>query len=358
MLRVLLAGLWAWAQASPAGQALTPEQIQERVQVVLDRGIPRATAESRNSFSARLSASLLRHPASERIPQLLEALPQALEFHSVQVQMWEIQSSIPGLPAVQLPQPLLEEGYQVQMDYLASRLDRALQADRSAPARERISEQIRTLTATAKDLLRPKLPGAAGSGLVDREWDDTAALWLKSLDMPFNQFLDAALPEEELHRILGRMKTAVEPFQPVTLSEAQAADPSVLRELGVSGLLARLMEAASESMTYCYRGFGDWDRRFQEWTVRAKASRNEAVQSTLGAYAPPRPDPAKPGLRKGSAEPPPIIKEFGRSPLERQPAKDPAASDPMSSRRWVVLGIGLLLVLVLMAFTLRQKRSS
>jgi hypothetical protein len=359
MPAVLLAGLLAVAQTAAEDRPLTPEKIRERVRTVIDQGLPRATTALRGAFADRLSASLLRDPASEQLPMLLEGFPKALEFHTAQVQIHEIQAAIPGLPPVQLPQPLLEEGYQLQMDYLTARLDRVVRVDHSPAAKQQIAEQIRTLTTTARDLLRSKLPGEDGGRFVDRETEGMSDLWLKSLNMPYNQFMDAPLPKDELDLILGRMKDAAEPFAPRILTEAQLKDPALLQSLGVSALFDRVTQAASGAMASCYRDLGDWSRRFEEWTARATASRNEGVELASRNYAPPRPDPAKAASKKVGAESTSTVQVFpGMPDGAKSPAKHTPFESPPSRRTVTVIVIGILVVLATIVIPRRSKTGS
>lgn len=357
MPSVFVALLLSFQSAATQGP-VTPEAIQARVRATVDTALPRAIPDLRAAFADRLGAPLLRDPASDRVPGLLDGLAQAMAFHTMQVQVYEIDSGIPGLPAVRLPDGLLEEGYQLQMDYLTARIDRAVRVDQTEDTRTQIADQIRRLTTAGREILRSKLPGDPGAQLADREMDAAAGLWLKSLDMPYHQFMDTPLSQNELDQVLNRLTEAAAGFAPATLTAAQSVDPETLRSLGVADLLERVLQAASASTAFCYRDLGRWERRFEEWKVRAKTCRNDEAARAFRNYAPRPPEPAKSLARRAGAEPPATILLASRLPENANPKPDPTGSASTLVRRTAASFTLAALVLIALVFVLRRSRAA
>src|SRR5262245_52609119 len=127
---------------------LAVEDVRGRVRAVVDLHFAEADPARRRDYTDRLTAPFLTAASHERASLLLEHLPEAALFHRVRV----LSAEVPPVrseggpayefPSAKLPGPLLNEGFDLQVEYLSKRVVRALSVDRSPEARARIAQQV------------------------------------------------------------------------------------------------------------------------------------------------------------------------------------------------------------------------
>jgi hypothetical protein len=252
---------------------------------------------------------------------------------------------------------MLEEGYQIQVDYLAARVDRAVQLGWSPQTKSEIARQIQSLTDTAREILASKVLGDVGTRFAENEATMARSTWIRSLDLPYNRFIDTPLPPEELRRILDAMHEAAASTAPLALTEEQLNNPESRRILGIQSLVDKVLTAASGSMTYCYRQFNERDRRIEEWNVRANACRDQEIEKAFRTYVPvpPRdPKDARAGtLPASSSRMAPVLPDASTESVR---ILDSGVSSAPSTRRVGVVLVLALLILVAVSVIARRSR--
>lgn len=282
---------------------------------------------SRRSSPRRLAAPFLAAGPSPRVPVLLRDLPGAVEFHRESV-LGHGSPSVQelGLPAIPLPPAMLEEGLDGHMELLRGRVERALRVDPAAhrPALER---QLAALGDGIREALAEKLPGESGARYARSESESLTKTWRMSLDLPFNCFLDAPLPDGRLAQVVAGLRASLEGMEPARLSPEDLSDPRRPEAAKAAALLRRVIDAAFAACAENYRELQPLDRRVAEWSERARAYvESEALRLQKG-FDPARVPP------KAAADLPPAPAQLRPSAAAapRSAARDEAASPPSES---------------------------
>jgi len=263
VLRLLILASLGAGSESPVQDPLTLEQVRRQVDDVLGKNFSLMEPDRKRYLGDRVYASLLKSPSPEHTQALLNDLPTLAEFHSIRVEFY-LKAGGP----TSLPQPLIQEGYDLQSNIMVEVVNRAAahlqgDADRLVEA-----DQIQMITATAREVLEDRLPGEAGASLVRKEIEAQRRSWVGSQDHVYSAFLDRPLSAGELEDVLREIREKAREFTPVRLKEDQIRSRQVLEDLGVLGLFRSVIAAGDGATRRCFAELDPLDERARKWDER------------------------------------------------------------------------------------------
>lgn len=286
----VLLGLRLLAGTHASGQDGIPVDIAEirrRIDTVVERHFREVPETSRRVYGDRLAASFAAARNGTQARVLLDRLDEAALFHRVRVvdpQLMPLPTPDPArltFPAVELPPELLKEGFDIQVEYFAARIERALEREDTPEARRLLTGQITSLCERVESRLQEILPGPAGNGFARRKVEEVRTTWIASLDLPFHAFLDRPLLPAQKDAVLRKIDEAGA-GPPLIVSDGDLADAQSSLRAQAEARMEEVLEAAALATALCYASLSVHEERTRTWTL---AARNWIAGKIEGAVA-------------------------------------------------------------------------
>lgn len=263
---LLVFSLLEWSALGPAQETAPPAKSpQERIQSMLAENLRDVDEGVRQRYANDLILAL-RSASPDQSSRILPNLDQAVRYHAAQ--MDRLQRKFKG---VDLPAGLIQEGYDLEFQYLTQRVLRAARNEWTPETRAAAARQVESLSESMEATLNERIRGEAGKEYVAREVGQLRSAWIGSLELPLNRFLDAPLPSGQLEVVKAGMKERAAPFTPVELTAADASNRQRLADLGILKLVGSVSEAAYAASQHCFAEFKGPEGRTKEWKARVDA---------------------------------------------------------------------------------------
>lgn len=359
-LTVVLIGFHLIAGTQDSGRDALPvdlAEVRKRIETVVEKHFREAPEAARRVYVDRLTAPFAVARIGARAGDLLDHLDAAALFHRVRVVDQQApplspqDPALPPFPVLELPPDLLKDGFDIQVEYFAARIERALEPQDTPETRKILTEQISSLCDRVEARLKDILPGTAGNDFARGKVEEVRSTWLASLDLPLHAFLDRPLSpaqQEAVFRAIDRAGTG----PPLVVTESDLADANSPLRSQAQARVEQLLEAAATATSLCYASLSPHEERTQKWTLSAQnwiAGKTEGALAQAAALwnaarsgeAPPKKRDAAPSHRAESGHKP-TSSATGSPPVHpaAKPAAPPARSP--SPLLWVLAAGALL----------------
>lgn len=250
------------------GETLSPEEIRTRVDEMVDSHFIGLAPSVRKSFANRISGLLLDPKLAKRAAEILKEkeLLSAVKYHTSVVR----DCTEPADTSKPEIAKLLQEGYEIQVDYLAVRITRALKTEHSDRDRVLLREQVSTLVATARETLKGKLLGDTAAGKIDRVMNLVREEWTAALESPLHSPLDRPLSPTDMEKVLSDIREKAASFTAITPTEEDFSDQLRTQSLKIGNLMHDVREAIYGVGRICFSEFNPIQTREDDWRRRVK----------------------------------------------------------------------------------------
>ncbi|MBI3856953.1 MAG: hypothetical protein HY293_14795 [Planctomycetes bacterium] len=337
MARVLLVLVLAGAAQDP--------KLTRQIEGILDQHYGSFPKERRPEFARRIASAIGQAPP-ERVPKLIEALPQLSGYSESVLSFYGRQAD--GSKALE---ELLAGGHGIFADQMEVIVNRAARREESDAQRSAVEAQIGRIFASGREFLKDRLAGEAAARFIDGEMLGLEKGWKETLDRPFNAVMDAPLTPSNLDRVIHEMRIAAQSFDRVVIEEKDFGDPKRLAALGVPQLVAKVREAAYLATRLCFPDRALSVQRERLWIKEFEALRDQERRRTEpSAPAPETPSPA----RADAYSPEDLRIDHGMEREAAERRRPPSATgkqgDPPGSRLFAWVGVAGLLALLIWLF--------
>jgi len=279
---VLAVGL---ALAAILQDGILEDDVKKRVQAVFAEHFEKwADKKQWTRAAERGAGAIVAAKAPGYRKQLLQDLPQAVDYHSTLLEIHghdeeDLEVGDFVIRGFKLSPDLKREGVEVHLDLLLARLTWAAKREWTDEKLKRILEQIEAIAETIRKVLRDMLPGDAAEEFVERQVGPLVRSWSSSLTGPFNVFMDSPLTAEQLETVRAEVRDAAKGFTPVALTEEDILDNERLKKLGIFKLIHNVREAGYKACGYCFSEFSALGEKVRQWEKKVKAKRDEHFKS-------------------------------------------------------------------------------